>query len=54
MIEMGRSLEGKGYTAHAVNADLLLRTQAGWRFQRRTWYGVLINNERLPGQQVAD
>jgi ketosteroid isomerase-like protein len=50
MIEMGRSLEGKGYTAHAVNADLLLRTQEGWRFQRRTWYGILINNEPLPGQ----
>jgi hypothetical protein len=29
MIEMGRSLEGKGYTAYAINANFLLRTQAG-------------------------
>jgi len=52
MWEFGRTAEGKGYSAHSINVDEITQTPEGWRLARRIWYGVLINNDNLPGTSI--
>lgn len=52
MREIGRTREGKGYTAHGVNADRLARTGDGWRFTTRTWHPVLVDESDVDGHVI--
>ena len=53
MWEFGRSHGGQSYSGYALNADRFVTGANGWRFARRTWYPMLVNQADIPGNAIA-
>lgn len=51
MTEFGRpNTPGQGYFNHAVYSDKLKRTSAGWKFERRDYFYVYVDDSLLKGK----
>lgn len=52
MWEFGRSHAGQRYSGYALNVDEIVRAEQGWRFARRIWHPLLMNQADIPGTIV--
>ena len=49
MWEFGRSHAGDSSAGYALNVDRIVRAPDGWRFARRIWHPMLVNQADIPG-----